>query len=167
MPSRAARHLLIVGLRNAHAMESQAHELMQRQAERLDDFPQVQARLRQHVAETQEQIRRLEKCLDDCGEAPSGIKDALLSLLGNVTAFGHALAGDEILKNTFANHAFEHYEIAAYKALLTLARQAGLPQIGHLLQASLQEEERMAAWLDGHIEEVTLAYLAREERRAA
>ena len=28
-------------------------------------------------------------------------------------AMGHAMAGDEILNNTFANNAFEHFEIAA------------------------------------------------------
>ncbi|WP_431015504.1 DUF892 family protein [Bradyrhizobium pachyrhizi] len=31
----------------------------------------------------------------------------------------HFMAGDETLKNTFANNAFEHFEIAAYKSLLT------------------------------------------------
>jgi prepilin-type processing-associated H-X9-DG protein len=31
----------------------------------------------------------------------------------------------------------------------------------------LQEEEAMAAWIDGHVEDVTLQYLAKEERTAA
>jgi ferritin-like metal-binding protein YciE len=35
------------------------------------------------------------------------------------------MAGDEILKNTFANNAFEHFENAAYKSLLTLCGPAG------------------------------------------
>jgi ferritin-like metal-binding protein YciE len=33
-------------------------------------------------------------------------------MLGNLAAMANASAGDEILKNTFANNAFEHYEIA-------------------------------------------------------
>ena len=43
MAGQKARDLLIVGLRNAHAMETQARELMERQSERTGDFPKVQA----------------------------------------------------------------------------------------------------------------------------
>jgi ferritin-like metal-binding protein YciE len=79
----------------------------------------VQTRLRQHLAETVQQLHRLEKCPAACGETASLIKDTLMSAFANITAIGHAAADDEILKNTFANKAFEHYEIAAYKSLIT------------------------------------------------
>jgi ferritin-like metal-binding protein YciE len=167
MRSNTARSLFILGLRNAHAMERQAEQLMQRQAERLTDFPELQLRLRSHLQETRQQIRRLERRLDACGDAHSTLKDAALSLLGNLAALGNALAGDEILKNAFANNAFEHYEIAAYKSLLALAEAAGIPEAVADLTLSLQEEEQMAAWLDAHVQDVTLAYLAREQRAAA
>src|SRR5215470_15703808 len=120
MTTNPARDLLVSGLRNAHGMEVQARELTQRQCERLVEYPAVQARLRQHLAETVQQLHRLEKCLDVCGEKASVIKDTIMSAFANLTAMGHAAADDEILKNTFANQAFEHYEIAAYKSLLTL-----------------------------------------------
>jgi ferritin-like metal-binding protein YciE len=59
-------------------------------------------------------------------------------------ALGHAPAQDEILKNAFANQAFENFEIAAYRSLLVLGEAAG--QFAHLtaFQTSLEEEERMA-----------------------
>ena len=41
MASDGARELFITGLRNAHAMEHQARELMERQIERSTDYPQV------------------------------------------------------------------------------------------------------------------------------
>jgi ferritin-like metal-binding protein YciE len=77
------------------------------------------------------------------------------------------MAGDEILKDTFANDAFEHYEIAAYKSLLTLCGPAGADNARGLLEQSLKEEEAMAAWLDENIGKVTLEYLSKEERAAA
>ena len=52
------------------------------------------------------------------------MKDAMLAASANIMAMVHAMAGDEILKNTFANNAFEHYEIAAYKSLLVLCERA-------------------------------------------
>jgi ferritin-like metal-binding protein YciE len=44
MPN-TARDIFVVGLRNAHAMETQARELMERQSERLDDYPEVKAKV--------------------------------------------------------------------------------------------------------------------------
>jgi ferritin-like metal-binding protein YciE len=52
--------IYITGLRNAHAMEIQARELMERQSERLDDYPDVKAAITSHLAETKEQISRRE-----------------------------------------------------------------------------------------------------------
>lgn len=101
-------------------MEVQARELMERQSERLTDYPEVQARVKEHLAETNTQLGRIEQCLEACGESSSAFKDTAQSVIGNTVAMAHAMAGDEILKNTFANNAFEHFEIAAYKSLLTL-----------------------------------------------
>ena len=93
----------------------------------------------------------------------SRLKDAGMALLGNLLAGSHALAGDEIIKSGFADYAFEHYEIAAYKSLLVLAEQLGLGGAQSSLQQSLDEEEKMAAWLLENLQELTLEYLRREE----
>ncbi len=164
--SETAREILVTGLRNAHAMEVQARELMERQSERLTDYPEVQARVKAHLNETNTQLRRLEQCLEACGESTSGLKDTAQSMVANVMAMAHSMAGDEILKNTFANNAFEHFEIAAYKSLLTLCERAGADFSGPL-SASLREEEQMASWIDSHLRDVTLQYIAHEERAAA
>lgn len=42
-----------------------------------------------------------------------------------MAALGHVTAGDEVLKNRFANLAFENYEIGAYISLITAARASG------------------------------------------
>jgi ferritin-like metal-binding protein YciE len=166
MAGYTARDLFVTGLKNAHAMENQARELLERQSERTGDFPEVQARLRRHLHETNQQLQRLEHCLRECGESESTLKDTVLSALANLTAATHAAAGDEILKNTFANNAFEHYEIAAYKSLLALCERAGV-DAREALQTCLREEEEMAAWIDAHVKDITLQYLAQEERAAA
>jgi hypothetical protein len=54
--SNAARDTFVVGLRNAHAMEVQARELMERQSERLDEYPEVKAKVVAHLQETNEQL---------------------------------------------------------------------------------------------------------------
>jgi ferritin-like metal-binding protein YciE len=78
----------------------------------------------------------------------------------------HGQAGDEILKNTFGNNAFEHFEIAAYKSLLALCGPAGAETTKSLLEQSLKEEEAMASWVDQNVANVTLAYLNKERAAA-
>jgi ferritin-like metal-binding protein YciE len=162
-----AKDLFVVGLRNAHAMEVQARELMERQSERLDDYPDVKAKVRQHLEETNGQLHRLEQCLESCGESPSTMKDMAQSAMANTMAMAHAMAGDEILKNTFANNAFEHFEIAAYKSLLTMCSPAGADSAKPLLEQNLKEEERMAEWIDANVEKVTQQYMSKEQQAAA
>jgi len=164
--TNAARDTFIVGLRNAHAMEIQARELMERQSERLDEYPEVKTKLAAHLQETNEQLKRLERCLESCGESTSTLKDTAQSVLANMQAMAHATAGDEILKNTFANNAFENFEIAAYKSLLALCDSAGVSGAKAELEASLKEEQRMAAWIDSNVEKVTREFLEHQRRAA-
>jgi ferritin-like metal-binding protein YciE len=159
--AQTAQDLYIVGLRNAHAMEIQARELMERQSERTDDYPDVKLMLTRHLAETKEQIARLQQCLSQCGEDSSTMKDTAQSLVANVTAMFHSAADDEILKNTFANNAFENFEIAAYKSLIAMADAAGRPQDKDILSQSLTEEQDMADWVSDNVEKVTAAYLGK------
>ena len=59
------------------------------------------------------------------GSSHSSLKDAGMGLIGNMAALAHTVAPDEVLKNTFANYAFEHFEIASYKSLLALTDASG------------------------------------------
>jgi ferritin-like metal-binding protein YciE len=160
-----ARDLFITGLRNAHAMERQAQELMERQSERMTDFPALQARCREHLAETKQHLTRVEECLSQLGESSSTIKDAALALGANLQAMGHSMADDEVLKNTFANNAFENFEVAAYTSLIAIGNQAGLQT--QALQQNLREDQAMAEWVAQHVQDITLEFLRKTERRAA
>jgi ferritin-like metal-binding protein YciE len=153
--------LFITGLKNAHAMESQALAIMRPQVGRIENYPEVKAKLEEHIRETEGQIARLEQILEDCGTAKSTLKDAALSVAGTMAALGHSPAEDEILKNSFANFAFENYEAAAYKSLLAIARQAGRTEAIEPLQQNLDEELAMAAWLEDNLEPLTGKFVSR------
>jgi ferritin-like metal-binding protein YciE len=155
-----AHDLYITGLKNAHAMESQALSIMRPQADRIRSYPEVEERLRQHINETEEQVERLEALLDDADADKSLLKDIALSAAGGMAALGHAAAGDEILKNAFADFAFENYEIAAYRALITIAEQAGEEAAVSVLRQNLAEEEAMASWLEENLADVTQQFLS-------
>ena len=86
------------------------------------------------------------------------MKDLGLSMSGSMAAITHSMAGDEIVKNSFANYAFEHFEIAAYKSLLVMADDGGFSTATAALKQSLGEEEAMAAWIDESLPMVTRRY---------
>jgi ferritin-like metal-binding protein YciE len=153
------RSLYVTALKNTHALEMQALQIMERQVERLERYPEMDAALRRHIQETHGQRDRLEQALSSFSESPSALKEGVLGFVGNLAALGHAPAQDEILKNTFANHAFENYEIAAYTSLLAIAEAAG--QSGHLtgFQQSLKEEQTMAQTVADLVKPTTLRYL--------
>ncbi|MDB5592081.1 ferritin-like domain-containing protein [Enterovirga sp.] len=157
----AALEIYIEGLKNAHALEKQATQLINRQLERLENYPQVEQLLRRHLGETEQQIARLDEMLASFGEEHSTLKDLATSLTGNLAALGHTVMGDEILKNHFANHAFENFEIASYMSLITLAElsQRG----GHVaaLKTTLEEERRTAQALHDMTGELTRMYVSR------
>lgn len=160
MATSPTRDLFVVGLRNAHAVENEALSIMNRQIDRLENYPELSARLRTHVEETNGQLKRLDDILGSLGEDNSTFKDVAASFMGNMAALGHSMAGDEILKNSFADYAFENYEIAAYRSLITMAETCGALAAVPLLKASLEEEQAMAEWLEMHLPQVTQRYIA-------
>lgn len=158
-----ARDVFITGLKNAHAMEKQALSMMSPQIDRIENYPEVKQRLAQHARETEGQVQRLERVLESLGEQPSAVKDTVLSAMGGMAAMGHTPAGDEILKNSFANFAFENYEIAAYNSLIVLAEAAGETDAVASLQQNLEEEQNMASWLESNLSSVTEKYVSLRE----
>ena len=132
------------GLRNQHAVENQAVSLLSRQVERLENYPEMEARMRQHIDESKTQAQRIEDLLGQLGSSHSSLKDTGLSFMGNMAALAHTVAPDEVLKNTMANFAFEHFEIASYKSLLALSDSVGQSGAQSAQKQSLGEEIAMA-----------------------
>lgn len=153
--------LYLDGLKNAHALEKQATQLIERQLERLQNYPDVEGLLRKHLQETHAQIGRLDEILGSFGEEASTMKDMMTSLTGNLAALGHTVMGDEILKNHFANHAFENFEIAAYTSLIAMAEGCGRGAHVGALQETLREERNTAQALLDMTETLTRKYVDR------
>jgi ferritin-like metal-binding protein YciE len=160
--NETVKNIFVTGLQNAHAVEKEAIQLMSRQLERFENYPEVSELLRTHLRETEEQVRRLDEILHTFGEDRSLLKDMATQFMANMAAAGHMPMADEVLKNTFANHAFENFEIASYKSLIAMADAAGYQKFIPALKESLGEEEKTARLIYDSIETITLKYLTRE-----
>ena len=154
-------------LRDAHAMEQQAEKMLQAQAERLEHYPDLRARIVQHIEETQWQQSVLDAALTRRGISNSVIKD----LGGKLAAFGQGVGGmmtsDEVVKGAMAGYVFENLEIASYTSLIAAAQAVGDTQTQAACERIIVEERAMAAWLLEHLPEVTQAFLTRAETPGA
>ena len=156
--------IFITGVKNAHALEKEALQIIERQLERVTNYPEMERMLRQHLEETNRHHERIDQILHDLGEDRSLLKDWATQLMGNMAAVAHVPMADEILKNTFANNAFENFEVAAYKSLITMAEAAGQSRFVPALRQNLEEDQRMAQWIADNVETITRKYLEREAR---
>ena len=155
----AAREALVSNLRNTHALEKQAIAVMESQLKLLTDYPELHARMTEHIVETREQARRLEAGLEACGDSASLARDTLLSVMGLGQSSIQGFSDDAVLKAVAADMMTEHLEIATYRTLLALADMAGKPELRPRLEDTLREEEAMATWFEQNLDAITRRFV--------
>ncbi|NOJ47464.1 ferritin-like domain-containing protein [Bradyrhizobium archetypum] len=163
----SAEERLMEWLRDAHAAEVQAETMLSGMARRIENYPELKARIEQHIGETQRQAERVRKCIERRGEDTSTIKDAGGKMLGLGQAMSGLFVGDEVMKGSIACSAFEAMEIASYRILVDTARQVGDEETAQTCEQILREEEAMASWLEQNLPVLTQQYLAREQTPGA
>jgi ferritin-like metal-binding protein YciE len=148
-------------------MEKQAEQMLSALAARIENYPQLKARITQHIDETREQAKRLETCIRRRGGDTSVIKDTAGKMMAMAQGFTGMFAGDEIIKGALAGYTFEHMEIASYRILVAAADALGDDLTASACEQNLSEEEAMAEWLAENAAGLTAEYLDREENAYA
>ncbi|WP_072023944.1 ferritin-like domain-containing protein, partial [Escherichia coli] len=87
-------------LRDAHAMEKQAESMLESMASRIDNYPELRARIEQHLSETKNQIVQLETILDRNDISRSVIKDSMSKMAALGQSIGGIFPSDEIVKGS-------------------------------------------------------------------
>ena len=150
-------------LRDAHAMEKQAESMLESMASRIDNYPDVRARIEQHITETKQQITVLEEILDRNDISRSMLNDSMSKMMAFGQSVGGMVTSDEIVKGSISGYVFEQFEIACYTSLLAAAKKAGDMASVPAIESILAEEQRMADWLIQHIPDTTEQFLLRSD----
>lgn len=161
------RDRLLEWLRDAHAMEEQAEQVLSGQIRRIENYPALKKRLEQHLDETRRQAKDLEGCIKAMGSSTSLVKDTAGRMVGLGQALSGLFVGDEVVKGALASYTFEHMEVASYRILIAAAGEAQETEVKRICEKILAEEEKMAEWLEGHLAEVTRDHLRREAAEEA
>lgn len=148
-------------LRDAHAMEKQAESMLEKMADRLEHYPDLRARIVQHIEETRQQQKLVDQVLARNNISTSTLKDAM----GKLSAMGQALGGmmtpDEVVKGAISGYVFEHFEIACYTSLISAAEMAGDHEGAAIFSQIREQEIAMADWCQAHLPDVTEQFLSR------
>lgn len=155
--------IMLDWLRDAHAMEKAAEQILSRQQERVESYPDVHAKVKEHLEVTRQQATRLENLIKSHNGSTSGVKDMVSKIMGNVQAIVNAGAGDEIVKSGIGDFMFEQFEIASYRSLIQAAEQVGDDEVKRVCEQNLEEEVEMASWLEKNLPVVTADFLQRQE----
>jgi len=149
-------------LKDAHAAEEQAITMLSNLARRIESYPELKARIEQHVTETRRQAERVRECLRRHGSDTSTVKDVGTKLMALGQALSGVFTGDGVMKGVLASYTFEHMEIASYRILISAAEKLGDTETADVCREILEEEQAMADWLEDHLEGITDRFLALE-----
>ena len=147
----AQQERLTAWLKDAYSMEMGLIPVLENHARDAEDFPEVQARDRQHVEETRRHAEMVKSCIERRGENVSAVKTAVGGMVGTVQSVMSEPFRDGVVKNFLSDYAAEHFEIAAYRALITAAQQIGDQETARICQQILQEDEAMARWIEQNL----------------
>lgn len=112
--------------------------------------PNLKTALRQHLTETQGQVRRLERIFSAAGAQPDTKDNAVLDKLMDAAKDSVSNIEDPALRDlalTVNGNFVEHYEIALYGSLIEFARRLRLNDAVSPLEQSLNEEKAADAKL--------------------
>jgi ferritin-like metal-binding protein YciE len=138
--------------------------------------PAYKKRLQQHLKETKQHAKLVERRLKKLGGRGMVAELAALPSRGVALAKGplHGIRGtgeeEKQLKNAKTEYSEEHEEIATYLAIEVLAQSVGDTETAKLAKQIRREEERMASFLEKQItaltKDVAKAEIPAAERRA-
>ena len=143
MSEQALKDLLIEELQDTYSAETQILQALPKMADAASSQELKQA-FQSHLQETQGQVRRLDQIFQTLNANPGGntceATQGLIEEAEEIIGEGHP---PEVLDVALimAAQKVEHYEIASYGSLRSLAQSCGLNDVARLLDETLAEEK--------------------------
>ena len=142
MPLETMQELFLEQLNDIYSAEQQLTKALPKLAARASNEDLVEA-LREHLTETEGQIRRLDQIFKKLGETPGNKKcKGMAGIIEEAVELLDEEGDDAVIDAGLIADAqrIEHYEISAYGSAKALAALLGKADIVRLLDESQEEE---------------------------
>lgn len=142
MDTEEAKKLLIEGVQELYYAEQELVDATKTLADQTNDDTASQA-FTEHHEETQTHVDRIEQVFDHIGEEPQSREEQVVdALIDEHEQFAQDNDGDVLDRyNISAGQKTEHYEIAAYGNVTSLAEELDYSEAADLLEENLREEQ--------------------------
>jgi ferritin-like metal-binding protein YciE len=162
------RKLYVEELKDLYSAEKQILQSLPRMAKKATN-PQLRAGFEEHVRQTEEQVKRLDRIFEGLGKSPRGKKCKGME--------GVLEEGKEVMQEDMDNETrdaaliaaaqrVEHYEMAGYGTARTYAQLLGENEAAKLLQQTLDEEGATDKKLTQLAEAINVEAMEEEEVEA-
>lgn len=165
MAIETAEQFFIDELKSIYSAEKQAVRLYPKLAKAVESDTLKEA-LQAHLEETKGQVERLDRVFEILGKRASGKTcEGMKGLLAEIQEVIEKMDGGPLRDAGLiaAVQRSEHYEIAAYGTIVTLAKAMGQAEIGTLLGETLDEEKNTDKKLNAVSKSVNKQALATAE----
>ncbi len=135
--------LFVHTLQDIYYAEQQIAKSLPQMISKASD-PQLKQGFETHLAETQNQIKRLEQVFQMHGQEVKGVRCAAMDgILEEAQEIMGDVSDKEVLDAAMlaSAQAVEHYEITRYGTLIAFAKQLGRDDCASVLQQNLDEEK--------------------------
>lgn len=135
--------LFVHQLQDVYYAENQISKALPTMISKATD-PQLKQGFELHLAETKNQIKRLERVFEMHGHKPKGVTcPAIDGIIAEANEVAGDVADKEVLDAALiaSAQAVEHYEITRYGTLIAWAKQLGRNDCAGVLQETLDEEK--------------------------
>ncbi|MFC6757214.1 MULTISPECIES: ferritin-like domain-containing protein [Haloarcula] len=142
MTTESIEQLLVEGVQELYYTEQQQIDALETLAEETGIQAASHA-FASHREETETQVQRLEQVFEALGEKPEAREDIVVTaMIDEHDQFAGANDGEVLDRYNMAmGQKTEHYEIAAYGNLASLAEKTGHDEAAELLVETLREEQ--------------------------
>jgi ferritin-like metal-binding protein YciE len=142
-PIKSLDDLFLHTLKDIYYAENQIVKSLPTMVEKASD-PMLKSAFQSHLAETKNQVARLERVFQMLNEEPKGTTCAAMDgILDEAKEVMGEIADDIVLDAGMLSsaQAVEHYEITRYGTLVAFARRLGRQDCAKLLEETLAEEK--------------------------
>jgi len=142
MKLNSLQDLMVDEVRDLYSAEKQLVKALPKVAKAATS-PRLKTLLQEHLAETENHVKRLEQAFQNLGLTPRAKKcKAMEGLVEEANDILEEDADPEVLDAAIiaSGNRIEHYEIAAYGTVRTYAQIMGNQQLVNLFQQTLDEE---------------------------
>lgn len=113
-------------------------------ASRINNYPKLRARIKQHLSKTKNQIVQLKTILNRNNISRSVIKNSISKIAALKQSISSIFPSNKIVKSSISKYVFKQFKIACYTSLLAAAKNASNTASIPTIKAILNKKKQIA-----------------------